>query len=72
MEKLKLENAVIGKFDGSEEPWKITVEAQNLSINTEKSILEEIRELCNGLALSDRARAARYDKIVEILNRGGK
>ena len=72
MEKLKLENAVFGKFDGSEEPWKITVEAHNLSINTEKSILEEIRELCNGLALSDRARAARYDKIVEILNRGGK
>ena len=67
MGKLKMENAIIGKFDGSEEPWTITVEDSHLCLNTEDRILEEIRELCNGLALSDRARAARYDKIVEIL-----
>ena len=34
---------------------------------SDDEILQEIREICNGLALSDRARAARYDKIVEIL-----
>ena len=33
----------------------------------EENILKAIREVCSGLALSDRARAARYDKIVEIL-----
>ena len=33
----------------------------------EADLLKEIREVCSGLALSDRARAARYDKIVEIL-----
>ena len=31
------------------------------------STLEKIKEVCKGLALSDRARALRYDKIVEIL-----
>ena len=35
---------------------------------TDDDILQEIREICKGLALSDRARAARYDKIVEVLN----
>lgn len=35
---------------------------------TDDEILQEIREICNGLALSDRARALRYDKIVEVLN----
>lgn len=34
---------------------------------TEADILREIREICSGLALSERARAARYDKIVEVL-----
>ena len=34
---------------------------------TEEEILQAIRELCSGLALSERARAARYDKIVEVL-----
>lgn len=34
---------------------------------TEEEILRAIRELCSGLALSERARAARYDKIVEVL-----
>lgn len=66
--KLSMENAVIGTFDGKEEPWRITVEANNLCLTTEDSILQEIREICKGLALSDRARAARYDKIVEVLN----
>lgn len=31
-------------------------------------ILKEIKELCQGLALSEKARASRYDKIVEVLN----
>ena len=66
--KLSMENAVIGTFDGKEEPWRITVEANNLCLTTEDSILQEIREICKGLALSDRARAMRYDKIVEVLN----
>lgn len=66
--KLSMEDAVIGTFDGKEEPWRITVEANNLCLTTEDSILQEIREICKGLALSDRARAARYDKIVEVLN----
>lgn len=35
---------------------------------SDDEILQEIREICNGLALSDRARAMRYDKIVEVLN----
>ena len=34
---------------------------------SDDEILQEIRSICSGLALSDRARAARYDKIVEIL-----
>ena len=34
---------------------------------TETDILREIRKICDGLALSERARAARYDKIVEVL-----
>jgi hypothetical protein len=34
---------------------------------SDADILGEIRELCNGLALSEKARAARYDKIVEVL-----
>lgn len=44
-------------------------EEPHISINTveEENILKAIREVCSGLALSDRARAARYDKIVEIL-----
>lgn len=45
----------------------VTVEAENLIITEEDRILDAIREVCSGLALSDRARAARYDKIVEIL-----
>lgn len=45
------------------------IEEPDISINTveEENILQAIREVCSGLALSDRARAARYDKIVEIL-----
>lgn len=35
---------------------------------TDDEILQEIRSICSGLALSDRARALRYDKIVEVLN----
>ena len=35
---------------------------------SDDELLQEIREICNGLALSDRARAMRYDKIVEVLN----
>ena len=47
----------------------IAIEKPYISINTveEENILKAIREVCSGLALSDRARAARYDKIVEIL-----
>lgn len=37
-------------------------------LQTDDDILQDIREICKGLALSDRARAARYDKIVEVLN----
>lgn len=37
---------------------------------TEADILREIREICSGLALSEMARAARYDKIVEVLKKG--
>lgn len=66
--KLSMEDAVIGTFDGKEEPWRITIEANNICLTEEDSILQEIREICKGLALSDRARAARYDKIVEVLN----
>ena len=36
---------------------------------TEEEILQAIRELCSGLALSEMARAARYDKIVEVLKK---
>jgi len=39
---------------------------------TEEEILQAIRELCSGLALSERARAARYDKIVEVLKNDRK
>ena len=47
----------------------IAIEKPYISINAveEENILKAIREVCSGLALSDRARAARYDKIVEIL-----
>ena len=51
----------------------ITEQINELKMNavkvfqTDDDILQEIREICNGLALSDRARAMRYDKIVEIL-----
>ena len=34
---------------------------------TNSDILKEIKELCQGLALSEKARASRYDKIVELL-----
>ena len=34
---------------------------------SDEEILREIKELCQGLALSDKARASRYDKIVEVL-----
>lgn len=37
---------------------------------TEGEILQAIRELCSGLALSEKARALRYDKIVEVLKKG--
>jgi len=66
--KLRMEDALIGTLDGKEEPWRITIEANDICLTEEDSILQEIREICNGLALSDRARAARYDKIVEVLN----
>ena len=52
----------------------ITVQINELKMHaakvfqTDDEILQEIREICNGLALSDRARAMRYDKIVEVLN----
>ena len=47
----------------------IAIEKPYISINAveEENILKAIRDVCSGLALSDRARAARYDKIVEIL-----
>ena len=47
----------------------IAIEKPYISINAveEENILKAIQEVCSGLALSDRARAARYDKIVEIL-----
>ena len=35
---------------------------------TNVRIIKEIKELCQGLALSEKARALRYDKIVEVLN----
>lgn len=35
---------------------------------SDADILKEIKELCRGLALSEKARALRYDKIVEVLN----
>ena len=54
-------------FDNKTEPIRVTVEAENICLTEEDHILEAIREVCSGLALSDRARAARYDKIVEIL-----
>ena len=66
--KLRMEDALIGTLDGNEEPWRITIEANDICLTEEDSILQEIREICNGLALSGRARAARYDKIVEVLN----
>lgn len=34
---------------------------------TNADILKEIKELCQGLALSEKARASRYDRIVELL-----
>ena len=34
---------------------------------SDEEILREIKELCQGLALSEKARASRYDKIVEVL-----
>ena len=34
---------------------------------TNVRIIKEINELCQGLALSEKARALRYDKIVEVL-----
>ena len=37
---------------------------------TNSDILREIKELCQGLALSEKARASRYDKIVEVLKNG--
>ena len=37
------------------------------TFQTDDDILQKIREICKGLALSERARAMRYDKIVEIL-----
>lgn len=44
-----------------------TIRNMRLVSAEEENLLKEIREVCSGLALSDRARAARYDKIVEIL-----
>ena len=44
-----------------------TIRDMRLVSAEEENLLKEIREVCSGLALSDRARAARYDKIVEIL-----
>lgn len=35
---------------------------------SDDDIIKEIKELCQGLALSEKARALRYDKIVEVLN----
>ena len=51
----------------------ITVQINELKMHalktfqTDDDILQKIREICKGLALSERARAMRYDKIVEIL-----
>lgn len=36
---------------------------------SDADILKEIKELCQGLALSEKARALRYDKIVEVLKK---
>ena len=70
--KLKMENARLRyhspRLSGDDfQMCSVTVESENLMITEEDSILDAIREVCSGLALSDRARAARYDKIVEIL-----
>ena len=71
--KLRMENsrmfyAPVSQLSGDEvQTYSVTVEAENLMITEEDRILDAIREVCSGLALSDRARAARYDKIVEIL-----
>lgn len=72
MGKLKMDDALLfleqaGNFDSKEAPIRVTLEAKDICLTEEDSILQEIRELCSGLALSDRARAARYDKIVEVL-----
>ena len=52
----------------------IPIEKSSLPCMNEEScpvsdddILKEIKELCQGLALSEKARALRYDKIVEVL-----
>lgn len=71
--KMIMENAeaffgIPSMIDGNAEPIKVTIEAQDICITKDDSILQEIREICSGLALSDRARALRYDKIVEVLN----
>jgi len=36
---------------------------------TNVRIIKEIKELCQGLALSEKARASRYDKIMEVLKK---
>ena len=72
MAEIKIhDNADLSRFKSAyldvsafEEP---TIRDMRVVSVEEADLLKEIREVCSGLALSDRARAARYDKIVEIL-----
>lgn len=42
-------------------------EVGDCPVTNDVRIIKEIKELCQGLALSEKARALRYDKIVEVL-----
>ena len=39
-------------------------------VTNDVRIIKDIKELCQGLTLSEKARALRYDKIVEVLKGG--
>ena len=44
-------------------------EVGDCPVTNDVRIIKEIKELCQGLALSEKARASRYDKIVEVLKK---
>ena len=44
-------------------------EVGDCPVTNDVRIIKEIKELCQGLALSEKARALRYDKIVEVLKK---